>query len=184
MKHEFLTGQKLYLRGLEKADLAGNMFQWHNDAEVTRYMISGAMPNTPAVLEAEYEQLTASPNDVVLAMVDQATDAHIGNIGLYNIRWLVRAAELRIIIGEKAYWGQGCGLEAIRLMLDYAFQRLNLNKVFLGVNAAHQPALACYQHAGFVWEGVLRQEIFRDGVYYDAVRMSILRGEYQAAGGA
>ena len=143
MNHEFLTGQKLYLRGLEKADLAGSMFQWHNDAEVTRYMIAGAMPNTLAVLEAEFDQLTASPNDVVFAIVDQTTDAHIGNIGLYNIRWLVRAAELRIIIGEKSCWGKGYGLEATRLAVAYAFDRLNLNKVFLGVSAAHQAALAC-----------------------------------------
>ena len=184
MNHEFLSGQKLYLRGLEKADLAGNMFQWHNDAEVTRYMIAGAKPNTLTVLEAEFEQLAASDNDVVFAIVDQATDAHIGNVGLYNIRWLVRAAELRIIIGEKTYWGQGYGLEATRMILGHAFDRLNLNKVFLGVNAAHQAALACYQRAGFVWEGALRQEIFRDGIYYDAARMSILRGEYQAAEGA
>jgi len=184
MNHEFLTGQKLYLRGLEKADLTGNMFQWHNDAEVTKYMIAGAVPNTLSVLEAEYEQLTASPNDVVFAIMDQASDTHIGNIGLYNIRWLVRAAELRIIIGEKTYWGKGYGLEATRLTVGYAFDRLNLNKVFLGVNAAHQAALNCYQRAGFVWEGALRQEIFRNGVYYDAARLSILRHEYQAAGDA
>ncbi len=43
MYHPFIEGEKIYLRGLEKDDLKGNMFQWANDAEVTKYMFMGAI---------------------------------------------------------------------------------------------------------------------------------------------
>lgn len=180
MYHPFIVGEKIYLRGLERGDLTGNMFQWANDSEVTYYMFMGAMPNTIELLEEEYEQLVKSKNDVVFAVIEKETDIHIGNVGLYVINWISRSAEFRIIIGEKEHWDRGIGTEATKFTVEYAFKRLNLNKVWLGVNAAHKGAIRAYEKAGFVHEGILRQEIYRDGTYYDAVRMSILREEYFA----
>jgi len=178
MYHPFIAGEKIYLRGLEKSDLTGNMFQWANDSEVTYYMFMGAMPNTIELLEEEYEQLVKSKNDVVFAVIEKETDIHVGNVGLYVINWITRSAEFRIIIGEKEYWKKGYGTEATKLTVDYGFGKLNLNKVWLGVNAAHKDAIKAYEKAGFVHEGILRQEIYRNGEYYDAVRMSILREGY------
>lgn len=178
MHHPFIVGEKIYLRGLEKNDLRGNMLQWGNDPEVTYYMFMGAIPNSIELLEEEYEQLLKSKNDVVFAVVDKKTDIHIGNAGLYVINWISRSAEFRIIIGEKEYWKKGYGTEATRLTAEYGFNKLNLNKVWLGVNAKHKGAIKAYENAGFVHEGILRQEIYRNGNYYDAVRMSILREEY------
>lgn len=55
---------------------------------------------------------------------------------------------------------------------------MNLEKVWLGVNAANMAALSCYKKAGFQEEGILRKEVFRNNKYYDIIRMSILREEY------
>ena len=178
MYHPFIAGDKIYFRGLEKNDLMGCMFQWANDSEVTHYMFMGAMPNSIELLEEEYEQLTKSKNDVVFAVVDKETDVHIGNVGLYLINWISRSAEFRIIIGEREYWSKDYGTEATKLTVQYGFEKLNLNKVWLGVNGEHRSAVKTYEKAGFVHEGILRQEIYRNGKYYDAIRMSILRGEY------
>ena len=65
-------------------------------------------------------------------------------------------------------------------MIDYGFDKLNLNKIWLGVNSENKAAVKSYKAAGFVEEGVLRQEIYRNGRYYDATRMSILREEFHA----
>jgi len=180
MHHPFIVGEKIYLRGLEKDDLKGNMFQWANDSEVTHYMVTGARPNSMELLEEEYARLMSSKSDVVLAIIDKETNIHIGNVGLYVINWISRSAEFRIIIGEKEYYNKGYGTEAIKLTVEYGFEKLNLNKVWLGGNAEHIEAIKAYENAGFVREGTLRQEIYRNGMYYDAVRMSILREEYFA----
>jgi len=180
MHHPFIVGEKIYFRGLEKNDLTGNMFQWANDPEVTYYMFMGAKPNTIELLEEEYESLIKSMNDVVFAVVDKETTVHIGNVGLYMINWTSRSAEFRIVIGEKNCWKKGYGTEATILTVDYAFERLNLNKVWLGVNAAHKAAIKAYENAGFMHEGILRQEIYRNSIYYNVVRMSILREDYVA----
>ena len=66
------------------------------------------------------------------AILNKKTGAHIGNIKLGDINWIHRFSELGIMIGDKRYWGKGYGEEACKLVLAYAFDRLNLNKVILG----------------------------------------------------
>lgn len=178
MRTPFITGDRVSLRGLEREDLKGNMFNWANDSEVTYYMWTGLKPNSTEALEQEYEQLIHSKNDVAFALVDKETSTHIGNVGLYSINWVYRSAEYRILIGEKDYWNKGYGKEAADLTIQYGFDKLNLNKIWLGVNAEQENAVKSYQNAGFVREGILRQEIYRNGKYYDAIRMSVLREEY------
>lgn len=180
MKTPFIVGDKLYLRGLEKEDLLGNMFNWANDSEVTLYMYMGLKPNSKELMAQEYDRTIHSEKDIAFAIVDKKTDAHIGNIGLYVINWLYRSAEYRIVIGEKDFWKKGYGAEAAKLVIDYGFNKLNLNKIWLGVNSENKAAVKSYKAAGFVEEGVLRQEIYRNGRYYDAIRMSILREEFYA----
>jgi len=184
MYHPFIIGEKLYLRGIGKEDLSGNMFQWPNDPEVTHYMVMGAIPNSGSIycswntVEEEYEKLRKSEKDIVFAIVDKESDNVIGMVGLYDISWIPRHGELRIVIEEKDFWGKGYGTEATKLVVEYAFDKLNLNKVYLGVNAEHKRAIKVYKNAGFIEEGILRKEQYRNNKYYDAVRMSILRDEY------
>jgi ribosomal-protein-alanine N-acetyltransferase len=178
MYHPFIVGKKLYLRGLEKSDLSGDYFQWANDSDVTRYMFMGSRPNNLENLEEEYESLRKSNTDIALLIVDKKTDKVIGTTGFYRIDWIGRTAEYRIVIGGKEFWGRGHGTETAKLMLCYGFEKLNLNKVWLGVNVENPVAIKSYENAGFIREGVLRQEIYRNSKYYDAIRMSVLREEY------
>ena len=177
--HPFIIGKKIYLRGVERKDFEGPYFQWANDAEVTTYMFTGLRPNTLELLLEDYDRMVKSTQDIVLIVADKKNNAVIGTAGVFSINWVSRAAELRILIGEKNYWGKGLGTEVMQLLSRYAFEKLNLNKVWLGVNASHVSGIKAYEKAGFKHEGTLRQEIYRNGRYYDARRMSILREEYQ-----
>ena len=180
MHHPFIVGEKIYLRGMERKDLEGPLFQWANDSEVTHYMFMGLKPNSMELLCEEYERMMRSNNDVVFLIVDKKTDKPIGSAGLYVINWVSRSAEYRIVIGEKEYWGKGYGTETAKLLVRYGFDKLNLNRIWLGVNADNPAGIKSYEKAGFVREGVLRQEIYRNSRYYDAIRMSMLRSEYEA----
>ncbi len=178
MKTPFLIGKKTYLRGVEKEDLP-HFVGWINDSEVTHYMFMGLVPAQLELLEEQRAQEMRSKNDVVFSIVNKKNDQLIGSAGLYQMNWVSRSAEYRIIIGGKGMRGKGIGQEVTRLLLRYAFEKLNLNKVWLGYNADNPAAAGSYKGAGFVKEGVLRQEIYRNGLYYDAVRMSVLRKEYE-----
>lgn len=139
------------------------------------------LPSTRELLKEEYEHLSRSKNDIVLAIVDKQTGKRVGITGYYEIDWIARHGELRILIGEKEFWGKGYGNETMESMIAFGFSRLNLNKVRSGVNEENTAAVKYHERLHFVREGVLRQHQYRHGKYFDAVLFSILRDEFIAA---
>jgi diamine N-acetyltransferase len=92
--------------------------------------------------------------------------------------WL-NDAEVTRNLGEKSAWDKGYGTEATRLMVRYAFDTLNLNRVWLHVYEDNEHALHVYPKVGFRIEGRLRQSFFRDGRYWDTLVMAVLREEWK-----
>lgn len=179
MTGAFLTGSKIILRGLRRDDLEPYR-GWLADSDVTHYLESGWRPPSDADMEAIFAEGAASKDAVALVIAKRKGGRAIGIVGFYGIQWICRRAEFRILIGERGAWNKGYGTEAARLLLDYGFDRLNLETVFLGVNAENKGAIRSYEKAGFVHEGARRRYIYRNGRYYDAVLMGVLRDEWLA----
>jgi len=183
MKTPFIVGSRIYLRPLEREDLNEKYLSWLNDPEVNRYLESGIFPYTGGKLEKFYEQVTESSNQAILAIIDKETEQHVGNVKLGPINWFHRKATFGMLIGEREFWGKGIGTEATRLMVEYGFYRLNLNRIDLGVYAEHEAAIHTYDKVGFQVEGRLRESSFHEGQYKDGLWMSLLRSEYTSAQG-
>ncbi|MSO55863.1 MAG: N-acetyltransferase [Acidobacteria bacterium] len=176
----FLDGDVVYCRGLKQEDAAA-MANWLNDDDVTGLLYQGLRPMSAAAVHEVWSLESLDSNTISLAACRKEDDECVGTTGLYDIQWVMRSASFRVFIGDKQSWDRGIGTECARLMLRYGFDKLNLNRVWLGVNAANERAVRAYEKAGFVREGLLRQEQFRNGRYYDVVRMAVLRGEYKPA---
>ncbi len=180
VRHTFLVGRRIYLRPMEMPDLKGPYFDWLNDYEVTRFLETGSFPTTRATLRHYLESVARHPENVMLAILDKKTGTHVGNIKLGPIHPIHRRGDVGIMIGDKKFWGKGYGSEAIALIVEYGFKRLNLHKITLGVYADHTPAVRVYQKLGFVIEGILKEQLFRDGQFRDKAVMGILRTDYTA----
>ncbi len=178
MVNPFLIGTNVYLRPLDRGD-APAFVSWLNDPEVSRYLLV-YRPMTLAV-EEEFLSRLNRDDDLVLGLVLRDGDRLIGGIGLHNIDQRCRRASFGILIGDKAAWGKGYGSEATRLMLRHAFETLNLNRVWLHVYEYNQRGIRAYEKVGFRREGVLRQDTFRDGRYWDTIAMAVLREEWISA---
>lgn len=174
----FLQGQHIYLRSLERADLQ-LMAEWLNDPDVTRLLFMGLFPSNLEALTAQWERDRNNPEETTFAVCDKTSNQFVGTTGVYRIQWVMRTGEFRVFLGDKRVWNRGIGTECAKLMVVFGFEKLNLNKMWLGVNADNAAAVKAYQKAGFVHEGVLRQEQYRNFRYYDAIRMSMLRSEYE-----
>jgi RimJ/RimL family protein N-acetyltransferase len=175
----FLVGPNVYLRPLDRAD-APAFVTWLNDADVTRFLLA----YRPMTLRAEEEFLDriGQGDDFVLGIVLREGDRLIGGTGLHHIDHRCRKASFGILLGDKATWGKGYGTEATRLLVGYAFETLNLNRVWLHAFEYNPRGLRAYEKAGFRREGVLRQDTFRDGRYWDTIVMAVLREEWQKGG--
>ena len=173
----FLSGDRVALRPLTPED-AAILAPWVLDDEVTHFMFTGQRPVTVEQLREDIRREASNLVNAVFLVLDWATGRPVGYAGLYDIHPTARKAEFRIIVGAKEFWNKGYGTEVTELLSFYGFDRLNLNKVWLGVIEENVGAVRADRKAGFRDEGRLRQELYRDSRYYDALRMSILREEY------
>jgi ribosomal-protein-alanine N-acetyltransferase len=178
MKNPFLIGTKIYLRPLERED-AKQCAGWFNHPEILRTLLA----YRPVNLRAEEEfidKALQSEHDLVLGIALQGSDRLIGGTGLHQMDFRSRHASFGITIGEKEEWGKGYGTEATRLMVGHAFETLNLNRVWLHVYEYNQRGIRVYERVGFRKEGVLRQDTYREGRYWDTIVMGILQEEWDA----
>jgi RimJ/RimL family protein N-acetyltransferase len=174
----FRIGKAIYLRPIERTD-APLLRQWINDPAVTRTLLA-YRPINLAGEEQWIEDLYKTDQEVVLGIVVSATDTLIGATGLHQIDYKNRHAQFGIVIGDTHEWHKGYGTEATALMVAYAFETLNLNRVWLHVYETNVYGIKAYEHVGFRKEGVLRQESYRDGRYVDTIAMGIVRADWDA----
>jgi RimJ/RimL family protein N-acetyltransferase len=174
-----IEGESVRLRPIERDDLP-RYVEWFGDPEVRRHL-DLYLPFSLAQEERWFENLQEllDKEQVVMLAIETAEGVHIGNLGLMRINWKDRHAELGICIGDKAYWDQGYGSDAIRTMLRLAFREMNLHRVFLRVHDNHARGIRCYRKVGFRQEGTMRESVFREGAYRDVHLMSILASEFE-----
>jgi RimJ/RimL family protein N-acetyltransferase len=170
-----ILGEKTLLRGIEREDIP-TFVRWLNDPEVRRYL-NLYSPLSKAEEEGWFEAQLSDDSSRVFA-IETLEGLAIGNIGLHEMDWKNRNAMLGIVIAEKEYWGRGFGTDAVRALLRFAFDEMNLHRIYLEVFAFNQRALRCYQKSGFQQEGLAREVLFREGQYHDAIQMAILRREF------
>ncbi len=171
-----IHGTMVRLRAIERGDLPA-FVRWLNDPDVIRYL-QRYWPLSLAEEERWFESKVQSASDRLFAV--QTLDGElIGSIGLHDLDWKERRATLGIVLGEKDFWGQGYGTDAITAVLRFAFDALNLHRVHLSVYAYNQRAIRCYEKCGFELEGRLRDSHYYDGQYHDELVMGILDTDFR-----
>jgi RimJ/RimL family protein N-acetyltransferase len=177
-----IYGERVRLRGVEREDLP-RFVAWLNDPEVRENLMLQS-PLSHVMEDIWFENVLKRPPEeqpLVIEVRQAESWLPVGNCSLFDIDWHVRSAEVGIFIGEKSLWDQGYGTEAMRLLLRHGFGTLNLNRIHLRVYETNPRAVRSYEKAGFTLEGRDRQGMYKDGKYWDVLRMGILRSEWEAA---
>jgi len=174
-----IYGERIRLVAIEKEDLP-LFVAWLNDPEVRRG-VAMYLPMSLAQEEKWFETMIERPQDTQPLNIEVREGkkwVKIGNMGLFQFDHRVRSAEFGILIGEKSYWDKGYGTEATKLILKHGFETLNLNRIMLRVYDDNLRAIRCYEKAGFVVEGRMRDANYSEGVYRDIIIMSVIRSEW------
>ena len=177
MKNPFLIGKKVYLRSPEPGDeVIISTSENHPDPRSFLYF---ALPTS---YESQYnaiKQKAHDPGTIFYTIATIEPDEPIGCASFVRIDWIGRMATFYIAISEKENWSKGYGKEATRLMVDYAFQTLNMNRIQLHVSVENPRAIRVYEKVGFVKEGTLRQAMYYDNHYIDFVLMAIIKEDWE-----
>lgn len=166
------------LRRLESKDCDG-MFEWMQDEEIVHSFRKNMKNSTREdVLEfiANANNISFDGRDLHYAVVDE-TDEYLGTISLKTINLKDRNAEFAISLRRK-FWGKGVAQTATRELLKTAFQKLNLEKVYLNVLADNERAIHLYEKCGFQMEGEFKKHLYLEGNYKNLRWYAMLREDY------
>ncbi len=158
-------------------DDAERLYEWINDRELV-LLSSAYSPVHEPNHEEWFEQIRSREDVVIFAIRLLDGGELVGSCQLRDIDPRHRTAELLIRIGPEEARGRGVGTQAVQLLLDHAFNDLDLARVHLKVFGGNERALRVYEKAGMRREGTLRKAVYLDGERVDVVVMAILRDEH------
>ena len=169
-----IAGEHVILRAFERED-AERCYRWMNDPNIVRTLKT----RYPIAFQNEQEWLEgamhASPNERHFAIERKDDRSHIGNASLHDIDWVSRTAWFGLFIGEPTAWNRGYGSDAISTVVRFAFDDMNLMKLRINVFDYNDRAKHVLEGRGFVQEGKLVRDFYREGTWHDIVILSIFR---------
>jgi RimJ/RimL family protein N-acetyltransferase len=180
MDSNLAVGKLVRLAALNAQVDAEEFARWDNDVDYLRHLTSSPiMPGSARKIKEIIEKTQSEdPNTIEFSVRTLVDDKMIGFIAFDGIDWQHGDTSIGIGIGHPAYRGKGYGTDAMRVMLRYGFQELNLYRVQLNVFSYNDRAIRSYQKAGFSVEGRQRGMLRRDGRRWDFVYMSVLHNEW------
>ncbi len=143
--------------------------QWMNDKEICQLFNRVYRPLTVSAQQNWFKKIMKDTTQLILAI--EAGGVYVGNVGLKNMDSVNKRCEFYIFIGNKEYWGKGVGTEATNMVIDRV-KKMKMHKIYLHVDETNIAARKLYKKTGFVEEGVLKDELFRNGKYINMIRMA------------
>lgn len=165
----------IYLRPIAVED-TDDIVRWRNSEGVRKYFIYQADFTREGHLK--WLETKVKTGEVIQFMIiEKKSEKAIGSVFLRDVDRDFNKAEYGIFIGEEAEKGRGYGTQAAQLMIKYAFEQEKLHRLYLRVFADNERAIASYKKAGFVFEGLFRDDVFVRGEYRDIVWMAIVNSQ-------
>jgi diamine N-acetyltransferase len=170
-----LSNNKVLLRAINDNDI-NDLYRLRFDDESYNYFYE--FPITSVDGYKKWLQSISNRSDQInFAIEDRVKNQTIGTISLVNIDNRNRKAEMGRVLLDVDFRGNGYFKEIATILLGYAFNDLNLRKIYCEVFSDNKSAVKAYTKNGFLEEGVLRKHIYKNGQYKDIMILSIFRND-------
>ena len=176
-----LKTKRLTLRQLESTD-AVDMLAFSGDPMVQRF--NGPVYETTAEVQKLidwYHGEYAQQDGISWAVTFTGENKVIGMFGLHHWSRRHRRAEAGYDLA-RAYWGQGIASEALRTVLAFGFEQMNLHRIYANTIADNHESVRLLERLGFTREGTKRESSWEDDdTFHDSALYGLLRWEYMDA---
>lgn len=173
----FLGGDDLRLRWLTASDVPA-LRAIFSDADVVRFMSIPLLTSEAATLEFLARIHDGFREGTLYQWGIQLEQAIVGTCTLAHIDRTHRRAELGFALA-RAFWGRGLILRALRPVIQFAFERLELHRIEADVDPRNTASMRVLERLGFQREGLLRERYFQLGEIQDAVVFGLLRRDWE-----
>lgn len=175
-----LKGKKISLYAVEKEDLH-KLLEWRNNPDFRKHFREYRELNMHQQEIWFEEQVVKDPATLMFSIKRNDSNELLGCCGFVYINWVHRHADLSLYIGWKdTYIDEGgYAEESCRLLLDYGFNELCLNKVWTEIYSFDDKKKKLYDKLGLKVDGVLRENYFYERKYWDSYILSILNYDWR-----
>ena len=171
-----IKGERIILREQIEED-APYFTYWLNQPDIM--FKCGFEKATTLEEEKEYINVYHKAEDCVWFTITDLEGNILGETGLLRMFPAWHTTDLTMIIPDPQMQNKGYGTEAMKIMLDMAFNQYDMNRVSIGVVGLNTNAIEFYKKVGFKQEGILEQGYYYNGEYSDFIMMRILRSEWK-----
>ena len=171
-----LIGKNIILRAIEERDCEF-LRKMINDPETEKDVVGWSFPVSSAEQMTWFNNNCHSKNDIRLII--EHNEVAIGLVSITNIDWKNRKAENGIKLFGNNIKGKGFGTETIRLIMKYAFEELQLNRLYSTILFTNIPSQKLYKKCGWKIEGTLRKSVFKNNKYIDELQVGVLKADYE-----
>lgn len=176
-----LKGKLVGLAAVERDDLK-QLRDWRNNTEFRKHFREYRELNM-ANQEQWFEQKVMKDPTTMMFSIRRLSDNELlGCCGFVYISWVHRHADLSLYVGWNNEYIDDTGYaeDACRELLRYGFHELTLNKVWTEIYDFDEKKWRLYKKIGFQKDGVLRQNYFYDGKWWDSRIISLLAEEFKS----
>ncbi len=166
---------KIKLRALEPEDMEA-LRATINDPDMERMVVGWSFPISRQQQLDWYGRIMGNNNNQRFAVEYQGN--FVGVSTLTDIDWKNRSAFHGVKLTADTPKGKGIGFDAVAAVMKYAFEDLQLNRLYGGILEYNIPSQKLYKKCGWKIEGRYRQCVFKDNAYHDELAVAILRDEY------
>ncbi len=169
----FISGEKIVLRAVEEKDNA-MLLSMINDPD-TEIMLGGSSWPVSETEQSKWFEYQGRNQAVLRCIVALQDDGKaIGTIVLSDIDMKNATGQIHIKLSKDGGRGKGYGTDAVKTMIQYAFEELRLNCIYANILSYNEPSIRLFEHCGFKRDGVLRQRVFKKGNFVDMLSYSIV----------
>ncbi len=162
-----LQNGNIRLRVMDESDVT-HIQEWHNDYNTTRYTtLTSFVPRNYMEEKSWYERKINDPTSRVFMIDLMNEDLTVGFIAFSHLDYRNQKAQLSIVIGNVDLRGKGVATQALHLLEELLKNEFNIRKVSVQILSFNQSSLSLFRRNGYVEEGVFREEIYRDGRFYN-----------------
>jgi RimJ/RimL family protein N-acetyltransferase len=175
----YIKAKNFYLRTMSSDDVTDEYLSWLADERINKYLsVSFDIPNKEEALInlARYDEKKL----FMFAICDFQTNKFIGTISLNIDKPFYKTASFGYLIGDLDYWGKNASIEAVSMLLDFAFKELKLRRVWGAAVILNTGSIFNFKKLGFIQEGRLRKSAFIGGCEFDELLFGILKSEWLA----
>lgn len=161
------------LREYEPTD-ASRLVELANNQKVSQYLIY-TFPYPYTRDDADWWIETGSGEQGAVTRVIDLDGLLVGSVGITpQTGWRSHLAEIGYWVGEE-FWGRGIATEAVRQMTAWALADSRYRKLFAPVLGPNSGSMRVLEKNGYSLEGVLRNEVEKNGRYFDVYQYARLR---------